>query len=101
MSAATTFPLMTVEEFDALPEPRGDFTYELNFGRLVKVGRPNKGHFLLQRIIRDLLLKLVDPQKWMVDIEVAYDLVESYDARAADVAVISHERFDKVPIDGC
>lgn len=100
MAAATTFPLMTVEEFDALPEPRGNFTYELHFGRLVKVGRPKKGHYLLQWFISEVLRHAVDLKKWFTGIELAYNLVEGYDARAADVGVVSRERYDKVPLDG-
>jgi Uma2 family endonuclease len=100
MAAATTFPLMTVEQFDALPEPRGNFTYELHFGRLVKVGRARKTHFSLQCSIRDLLKKEVRADKWFTEIEIAYNLVDGYDARAADVAVVSLERYDKVPGDG-
>jgi len=98
--AARTFPLMTVEEFEGLPEPKGNFTYELHFGRLVKVGRAKKGHFMLQRFIRNLIELQLDSKKWLIDTEVAYNLVEGYDARAADVAVVSYERFDKVPSDG-
>ena len=45
MSTAFTLPLMTTEQFFALPEPIGDFTYELHFGELVKVGRPKKRAF--------------------------------------------------------
>src|SRR5207249_3138443 len=99
MSAATTFPLMTFEEFDALPEPRGDFTYELHFGRLVKVGRAKKTHYSLQLVILELLRAVVDEKKWLAGIELAYNLVEGYDARAADVAVVSRKRYDKVPGD--
>ena|ERR1051326_4352041 len=101
MSAARIFPLMTLEEFEALPEPKGDFTYELHFGRLVKVGRPKKLHHLLQWSIWAALRQVLDPAKWFSSMELAYNLVEGYDARAADVAVVSHERFDKVPDDGC
>lgn len=42
MSTALTLPLMTAEQFFAAPEPVGDFTYEIHFGELVKVGRPKK-----------------------------------------------------------
>ena len=100
MAAATTFPLMTVEEFDALPQPRGNFTYELHFGRLVKVGRAKKAHYLLQWFVWELLHEAVDSKKWFSGIEMAYNLVEGFDARAADVAVVSRERYDKVPGDG-
>lgn len=91
---------MTFEEFEALPEPRGNFTYELHFGKLVKVGRAKKAHYVLQCLIRDLLKQQIDSKKWLAEIEMAYNLTEGYDARAADVAVVSRDRFDKVPPDG-
>jgi len=91
---------MTLEEFEALPDPKGNFTYELHFGSLVKVGRAKKSHFLLQCFIRDLLKQQVDPKKWFTEIELAYNLVDGYDARAADVAVVSYQRFDQVPPEG-
>lgn len=100
MSAASAFPLMTLEEFEALPEPKGNFTYELHFGRLVKVGRAKMGHFWVQRHIRQLLEQTVDSDKWVVDSEVAYNLADGFDARSADVAVVSYERALSVPLDG-
>ena len=42
MSTVFTLPLMTTEQFFELPEPVGDFTYELHFGELVQVGRAKK-----------------------------------------------------------
>jgi hypothetical protein len=48
---------MTSEQFFELPDPTGNFTYELYFGELVKVGRPKKRHYSLQRLIRDILLR--------------------------------------------
>src|ERR1700719_3749022 len=95
-----TFPLMTIEEFDALPQPKGDFTCELHFGRLVKVGRAKKTHHLLQSAIWGLLMRAVDPMKWFASMELAYNLVEGYDARAGDVAVVSQDKYESVPGEG-
>src|SRR5438552_5899448 len=92
----TGFPLMTVEEFDALPEPKDNFTYELHFGSLVKVVRATKGRYLLQCSTRDVLSQQLDPKKWFTSIELAYNLVEGYDGRVADAAVVSHARYDQV-----
>jgi hypothetical protein len=50
MSGAFILPLMTTEQFFELPEPRGDFTYELHFGELVEVGRAKKKHLLVPPI---------------------------------------------------
>jgi hypothetical protein len=54
MSAATTFPLMTVEQFEALPEPKGGFLLRTPFWKASKGAQGKQGHYLLQRIIRDL-----------------------------------------------
>ena len=97
MSAATVFPLMTVEEYDALPDPKGDFTYELQFGRLVKVGKPKQIHYALQRLIMDLIARQIDAKRWFVGIELPYILTEGYDARAADVGVLLRSRYQKIP----
>jgi hypothetical protein len=96
MSTALTFPLMTSEQFFALPEPQGDFTYELHFGELVKVGRPKKKHFDLQSLIRDVLVKALGEQRWRIEIEMPYGLTAGFDVRAADVGVSRREVWDAV-----
>src|ERR1019366_10140797 len=100
MSTALTFPLMTSEQFFALPEPQGDFTYELHFGELVKVGRPKKKHFDLQSLIRDVLVKALGEQRWRIEIEMPYGLTAGFDVRAADVGVSRREVWDAVREDG-
>jgi Uma2 family endonuclease len=42
--AANPLPLMTVEEFRELPEPIGDYDYELHHEKLVAVTRPKLKH---------------------------------------------------------
>ncbi len=100
MSTALTLPLMTVEQFFALPEPTGDFTCELHFGELIEVSRPNKRHFDLQSRIRDILVRNLNSRLWRIDIEMPYGLTAGYDARAADVGVSRREIWDAVPQDG-
>ncbi len=100
MSTALALPLMTSEQFFALPEPTGDFTYELHFGELVKVGRPKKKHFDLQSTIRDIFVKAFGQDQWRIDIEMPYGLTAGYDVRAADVGVVSREDWDKISEDG-
>jgi hypothetical protein len=56
MSTALTLPMMTCEQLFELPEPTGDFTYELHFGELAEVGRAKKSHFNLQMLICDFLV---------------------------------------------
>ncbi len=100
MSAAPTFPLISAEQFFALPEPAGDFTWELHFGELVKVGRPKKKHFDLQSAIRDMLARALDPNRWRIEIEMPYGLSAAYDVRAADVGVSLRSKWDAVPEEG-
>jgi len=99
MSSLQALPLMTAKQFFALPEPVGNFTYELHFGELVKVGRPKKIHFRLQMVIRDLILAALDGKRWLVEIEMPYGLSEGFDARAADVGVVRRKTFDAIPDD--
>lgn len=95
MATALTLPLITAEQFFALPKPTGDFVYELHFRELVKVGRPKKRHDDLQGLIRSL-----SPKRWKIDIELPYGLTAGYDVRAADVGVTLRQRWDAVPEEG-
>lgn len=97
MATALSFPLMTTEQFFALPDPVGDFVYELHFGVIVKVGRPNKNHYDLQEVIKEILSRLLERRHWKVGIEMPYGLTHGYDSRAADVAVCSQQRWAAVP----
>lgn len=100
MSAAPILPLMTAEQFFELPEPHGDFTYELHFGELVEVGRAKKKHFDLQTRIREILTNALGLSQWRIEIEMPYGLTAGYDARAADIGVALRETWDAVPDDG-
>ena len=66
-------PLMTAEQFFALPEPVGNFTRELHFGEVVEVELPRKGLYDLQSRIRDLLVKTLGRKRWLAEIEMPYD----------------------------
>jgi Uma2 family endonuclease len=94
MATALTLPLMTVEQYLELPDPSGPYTWELHFGELVKVGRPKKGHFNMQRRIRDLLTKALGSRRWLIDIEMPYGLAPGYDVRAADVGVALRKKWE-------
>jgi Uma2 family endonuclease len=99
MSTALTLPLMTCAQFFELPEPTGDFTYELHFGELVKVGRAKKRHFDRQSLIRDILERALGLDNWRIEIEMPYGLAAGYDARAADVGVALRTSWDAIPED--
>jgi Uma2 family endonuclease len=97
MSTEVQLPLVTSEKFFALSERTENFSYELHFGELVEVGRPNKQHFDLQCKIRDVLSKALDAKKWLIEIEMPYGLTPTYDVRAADVGVCARKAWDAVP----
>jgi Uma2 family endonuclease len=99
MSTALSLPLMTVEEFFELPEPVGDFTYELHFGELVEVGPAKKKHIDLQTLICDILKRALGLKRWRIEIELPYGLTPGYDARAADMGVVLRKRWDAIPDD--
>lgn len=100
MSTALNLPLMTVEQFFALPEPAGNFTYELHFGELIRVGRPKKRHFDLQSRIRDILIDVLGEKRWRIDTEMPYGLTAGFDVRAADVGASRRDVWDAIPDDG-
>jgi Uma2 family endonuclease len=91
---------MTCEQFFKLPDPKGDFTYELHFGEVVKVERPRKREYDLQGLIRDILLQKLGRARWVIDIEMPYGLSADYDVRAADIGVVRRKAWDAIPDDG-
>jgi len=89
--------LMTVEQFRQLPEG-GEFVYELHHGEVVTLTRPKPRHWKLQKRLYGLLeskLKAFGE----VAIEVPFRAVPKFDLRAADVAVVSRERWEAIDPD--
>jgi Uma2 family endonuclease len=84
--------ILTVAEFRELPEG-GEFTYELHHGEVVPVTRPSLGHWAIQKRLARLLESKIS-SFGVVGTEFAYRPVPEYDLRAADVAAVSHQRFD-------
>lgn len=94
---ATLPDLISVEQFRQLPKG-GEFAYELHHGTVVAVTRPKPRHWKLQR----RLGRLLEPRLKTfgeVAIEVPFRPVAEFNLRAADVAVISHERWDAIDPD--
>jgi Uma2 family endonuclease len=94
---ATLPDLITVEQFRQLPKG-GEFAYELHHGKVVALTRPKPRHWKLQRRLGQLLepkLKAFGE----VAIEVPFRPVDEFNLRAADVAVISHQRWDAIDPD--
>ena len=90
--AATTSHLMTVEEFQKLPEDSGSVHHELRHGEIVAVTRPKLKHTLIQRNLRRMLEQAAEPDS-LVETEVAFRALPEYDLRVADVAYLSAARF--------
>ena len=88
---------MTVAQFRELPEG-GEFTYELHYGEVVRVTRPKARHSELQHRLFELLKPKLTAFG-VVRIECAYRGVPEYDLRAADVGVISHDRWKSMDLD--
>ncbi len=94
MAARVDSLLMTVEQFDALPE-RQDALEELHWGLLVTLPRPKAWHVKLQMKLTQLLQPAAAERGYVV-MELPFRAVAQYDLRAADVAFISKSRWDEV-----
>jgi Uma2 family endonuclease len=86
--------LMTVEQFDALPE-RQNVLEELHWGLLVTLPRPKAWHVKLQMKLTQLLQPAATGRGYIV-MELPFRAVSEYDLRAADVAFVSKARWDEV-----
>jgi Uma2 family endonuclease len=91
--ATTPTRLMTVEEFDRIPNPPGG-VYELYHGELVKMAFPKLPHARGQRRIRRLLENAA-AEAGVVETEVAFRALPEYECWAADVAFVSKERWER------
>jgi len=94
MAARVESLLMTVEQFDALPE-RQDVFEELHWGLLVTLPRPKAWHVKLQMKLTQLLQPAAAERGYIV-MELPFRAVAEYDLRAADVAFVSKSRWDEV-----
>jgi Uma2 family endonuclease len=97
MAAANEPRLMTVDEYRLLPA-RPDAAQELHWGQVVTLTFPKKRHTKLQSRLLDLLRPYVEG-KGLIAAELPFRAVPEYDLRAADVAFISHARWDATPED--
>lgn len=95
--ADTTTGLMTVEEYSRLPEGRG-FNYELHHGELVKVCFPKARHTKTQWRLSQLL-QAAAGDAGIVGTEIPFRALPEYELRAADVAFVSKERWERVDPD--
>jgi Uma2 family endonuclease len=89
--ATTPTRLMTLAEFERLPEtPRG-FPYELRHGELVTVAPPKRNHLIAQHRIRDLL-SVPAAGRGRAFMELGFR-VPDHDYRVADVAYVTEQRW--------
>ncbi len=97
MAAAAQPLLMTVDQYRLLPD-REDVIEELHWGMLVTLTRPKMKHAKVQsRLVR--LLRPLAEHLGAVESEVAFRALPEYDLRAADVAFVSHVRWDSTSED--
>ena len=92
--ATTPTRLMTVEEYDRIPNPPGG-VYELYHGELVKMGFPQISHAKTQLGIA-LLLRGRAGDQGVVKEEMAFRALPEHECWAADVAFVSRERWDNI-----
>jgi Uma2 family endonuclease len=91
--------LMTFAEFERLPDPKSGH-YELHHGEVVEVAPPKHGHKLRQRRLR-LKLESVAGDSGIIETELAYRPTPDYEYWVADVAFVSHPRWETISEDGC
>jgi Uma2 family endonuclease len=89
--------LITVAQFRQLPEG-GELIYELHYGEVVSMTRPRPRHWKLQLRLSRLLTPKLKAFGEVIT-EVPYRPLAEFELRAADVAVISHERWDSIDPD--
>jgi Uma2 family endonuclease len=77
-----------------IPDPVGNYSYELHQGVLVRMTRPKLKHTILQGRSRDQLRTLM-PQGGFAEIEFPFRPLPEHELRVADVANISPERWAK------
>ncbi|MEP7353654.1 MAG: Uma2 family endonuclease [Acidobacteriota bacterium] len=92
--ASTPTRLMTVAEFEAIPNPPGA-RYELHHGELVEVGYPKHRHVRIQRQLRRLLEEATD-ETGVVHTEMPYRPLPENECWGADVAYLSKARWDLI-----
>lgn len=83
--------LVTVEEFQSLPEDSGEFYHELHYGKVVTMVRPKFGHSNIQSQLFAALLPWAR-SRGVVYNELCYRALPEYDLRVADVAFVAHDR---------
>ena len=85
--------LITVAQYRQITEDGN--AYELHHGEVVRVKRPKARHYKLQLVLERLLAKKL-MSFGEVAIEMPYRPVAEFELCAADVAALSHKRWDEI-----
>ncbi|MDQ2899623.1 MAG: Uma2 family endonuclease [Acidobacteriota bacterium] len=96
---ATTGQLMTVEEFQKLPEDDGPVYHELRHGELIAVSRPKLKHIQIQKRL-ERILEIAAGKAGVVVMEFSFRPVPEYELRVADIAYISRHRWEHADPEG-
>lgn len=97
MMPPTETTLLTVEEYAKIPDPPGGH-YELHHGELVFVSYPTNEHRYIQTQILLILTRICIG--WYVTVEFAFRPLPDYEVWAADVAMVTKQRFRASPRKG-
>jgi Uma2 family endonuclease len=95
VSAAIIPKLLTVEEFERLPDPPSGH-YELHHGEVVLVTPPVHDHKRLERRLRKLLEDMADAHGFVADTEYAFRPLPESEVWVADVVCISSTRDNAI-----
>jgi Uma2 family endonuclease len=88
---STASALLTVEQFESIPDPSGGY-YELHHGELMFEPWPRKAHTDAQRILM-LLLNAQCGKQYFVDKEFACRPLPEHEFLVADVAMVERSRW--------
>lgn len=97
--AAITSHLMTVEEFQKLPEDSGLVYHELRHGEIVAVTRPKLKHIKVQKRL-ERLLETASGGAGVAVMELSFRPLAEHELRVADVAYVSIERWSRADPEG-
>jgi Uma2 family endonuclease len=95
VSAHSIQKLLTVEEYERIPDPPGG-RYELHHGEAVFVTYPVRQHKVLQRRLRILLDSIAAPRGFLVDTGYPYRPLPENEVWGADVACVAALRDSHV-----
>jgi Uma2 family endonuclease len=95
--AQTGTRLLTVEEFEKIPDPPGGH-YVLHHGELVFVPPPVKEHANIGRQLWRILDRIC--AGWYVDKELAFRPLPEYEVWTADVAMVTQQRLRPAELGG-